>query len=235
MIGYYFAASLFCWTSFLLIKKYNITINNIMFSLTDNIIYYKSLMDIKYKLYKKKILFYMRDIGFFKENNDIFFIKDGTCLFSSNSNLISNLDITENDRSILDYDFILYNNFDIEMDILNNIILHSRNKSDYNFLHPKDFNLAYSEIKFLLIELIFDDEYHFKIDLKTSYYNFYIINNVINNDVIAYILNFYYNSIIDSKYLNETFEVSILDDVANEIILNKKSIVLGKNDYKLID
>jgi hypothetical protein len=218
---------------FFIFKKYNINRYDIMFYLVDNLIYYKSIFDIKYKLYRKKLLVYIKDMGGLKDNNDVFFIKDGEYLFISNRHLLTNLDISENDQSILNYDFILYKIFDIDKDIVNHVILHSRNKY-FNMINTQDYNLDYSEVNFLLIELIFTDNFRLKIDFKTPNYNFYIVNNIINKDVIKYILNFYYKKSLDAKYLNDAFEVSILDDVANEFDLNSKSIVICKSDYKLI-
>jgi hypothetical protein len=102
-----------------------------------------------------------------------------------------------------------------------------------------------SSIKFILTEIIFTDkekkqhdkskEYPLiKVDLKTNEYNFFIVNNIIDEKFIKYFLKSYYRKEIeDIDLLNKDIHISILDDNVNkfEYNINNDYIHISETNY----
>jgi hypothetical protein len=137
--------------------------------------------------------------------DEIEFILNGTVIYSvSKANIISDV---VNFPTV--YDFIIFSdyNFTIENTYINKKIqkqlLPSETKFDYEESH----------IKFFLTEIIIGEK-TIKVDFKTEYYNFYVVDNIFNDKFILYFLNKYYSSEIkdmNNEIIHE-FKLKIIDN-----------------------
>ena len=195
------------------------------------VMYYKSIWDINFLKYKKKLLLFLENnkINFLKDSYDIEFIKDCECILHTTKEKC--LSIINNDE--LEYypdeaDFVIYTEFDINKNIYNKkIILYK----DFFTLSEKDFIMEESDVQFLLSEIVVNDA-RIKIDFKTDKENYYIINNKINKMVALYLLPRIKSSSITITSFDD-FEISILDHIANEIELKDKELTIQKDSYNI--
>jgi hypothetical protein len=94
-----------------------------------------------------------------------------------------------------------------------------------------------SDVKFLMIEFKIGDNKTFKIDLKTEHYNYYIVGNKFTKDFFIFYINHYlqFNANIKDT---EKCSLRLIDNDVKKVELNftdkNDSIVLGKNEYKVI-
>ena len=98
---------------------------------------------------------------------------------------------------------------------------------------PNDdrFECEESNIKFILVEIEFDNE-TIKIDFKpNSHDNYYVVGNIFNATFIRYLLATYY--LVDE--LPDEYKLKILDHSVNSIEVDEtKSIKIEKNGYSII-
>ena len=116
----------------------------------------------------------------------------------------------------------------------------NENKSDTNILTfinkniPTEFCYELSNIKFIALYLKHNDQ-TYSIDLYHNSNNNYVIGNVFNNAFYKYYLTNVLNISIDNSkpFL---YELELMDHNVNMVCLNeKKSIIIEKDDYKIVD
>jgi len=142
--------------------------------------------------------------------NYISFIKDGEI---TNSIIISNQDNkTIVEKSPLQYDYLIYYNFE---NIITNLLYHSI---------PENFEYEFTNYKFIQIEVILSDKC-FYIDLSNKHYNFYMVNNWIDDLFILHLLKLYYKM---DHYSNEyllNYRLSIIDQDVNIVDVDNTDII----------
>lgn len=111
-------------------------------------------------------------------------------------------------------------------------------------LHSQPFSSVYqvSNVKFMLVELLVNEK-SYKIDLKTDKYNYYIVDNILDNRFFKYFLNNYHASNIDDntltlKIVDQNVD-SIEIDLTNKYIqIKQDSYIIGENiisEYTIIE
>ena len=203
---------------------------SLLIDVFQQVMYYKSIWDINFLKYKKKLLLFLEnnEINFLKDSYDIKFIKDGECILYSTKEKCLSINNNELEYYPDEADFAIYTEFDINKNIYNKkIILYK----DFLTLSEKDFIMEESDIKFLLSEIVINDS-RIKIDFKTDKENYYIINNKINKKVALYLL-IESSTILDSITSFDDFEISILDHIANEFELKDKELTIQKDSYNI--
>jgi len=129
-------------------------------------------------------------------------------------------------HSINDYDFIIGND-NINQSCVVKKIFYGKKYQDTT---PE-----LSDIKFMLIEFKVGENQSYKIDLKTEYYNYYVIGNRFTKDFFIFYLKHY----LQFNHINDTDKCSlkIIDHDINKIELDftdkNESILLEKTGYKL--
>lgn len=171
--------------------------------------------------YIKKIYFYFNNIDQYTKiefySNGILVNKD---LINTNKDISSLKQELEPEK----YDLIICSHHDKQI-----------HKICYN-LFPQTFQYDISNIRFLSLTLIFKDKY-FEIVLSDSKYNFYIVNNIIDNLFLLYYIrvNFKYNDIInidDFKYklvfMDNNVKIHNLNETDQIIIMQSNYIISKK-------
>jgi hypothetical protein len=147
----------------------------------------KTNLLIKYPLLPDKI---NKFSNYFIKNEELEYINNGEVIYTKSiKDLLQNY--KKNDKNI---DKNIENNF--------NIIIYTdnknKNKKVFNDI-PSVYNYEESEFKFILIEIMINNEI-LKIDFKTNEYNYMIVDNIINKDFIIYFLKKHYE-----KYVKTVF------------------------------
>jgi hypothetical protein len=146
-----------------------------------------------------------------------------------------NINLYENNTEYLD--FILKQ--EVKMSYFDLIILsdQSSNTSCINkvhyFYYPSDIFYTPSNIKFISMELTYNNE-TYPIELKTDSYNHYIVNNIINDVFFKYYLLNVLNVSIDKDKDNFDYNVKFIDHNVNIItLLPNQYIVIKEDDYEI--
>jgi len=96
---------------------------------------------------------------------------------------------------------------------------------------PKTFDYKISNISFMSIELEYENKAHV-INLKNNKYNYYIVNNCLNQQFWKY----YIKNILKTQINEDNFDykLTIIDDNVNIItLLPNQYIIIMENDYKI--
>ncbi len=126
---------------------------------------------------------------------------------------------TTNDK---DCDFVLFSWFDCDTKCINTKIV-------YDINEPLTVSEC-SDIKFMLIELQIGENKTYKIDLKTSEYNYYVVGNKFTKPFFRFYLKYHlknYSVINDT----ETMTLRIIDHEVNTFTIN----FTDKNEYIALD
>ena len=205
---------------------------------TINVIYVYSLAQIKFKnIYHYLCKTNPRLKSYFdeynnsknKNKNNIGFILDGKIIQSTQFSI--------NTNTMLDkYDFAIYSDYtstNKETNCINKLLLSKLP------LDCENINYEVSDIRFLLCELIVNNDTSYKIDLKNDNYNYYLVNNIIDKKfIIYYLLNHCYKpmSFEDINKI-EKFTLKIIDhnvntceiditDISNYIQIKKDNYII---------
>jgi len=197
---------------------------------TMNIIYYlypeyyeKIIILILYNcvFYYSKIQIYFSKFNFVKsyfliKPYDIEFIQNGQIVYKTYKSKLELITETE----IPSFDFIIYSDNQLYNDIpVNKIIYYSI---------PKDFNYIKTNFKFIVIQLLHKNITN-NIVLSNNEYNYYIVNNVINDKFLLYFLNNVENYNI-TKLTN--YNLQIMDHNINQFSLSPTdNLLFNKEDY----
>jgi hypothetical protein len=161
------------------------------------------------------------------EENTVEYILDGKQL------QINNLSSTFEPPPPETYDFVIISEFVHDND-------HSYiNKRIIKRFETWDTSFEESTIQFVLVEVFFNDV-SIKVDLKTDKYNFYLVNNVLDEKFIKYLLHTYYSKELKEKEKEkekefdlEEITISILDQNVNKVEYTVKHdyIHIAKTNY----
>lgn len=197
---------------------------------TINIIYYlypeyyeKIIILILYNcvFYYSKIQIYFMKLNFIKsyfliKPYDIEFIQNGQIVYKTYKSKLKL--ITE--KEIPSFDFIIYSDNQLYNDIpVNKIIYYSI---------PNDFNYIKTNFKFIVIQLLHQNITN-NIVLSNNKYNYYIVNNLINDKFLLYFLNN-----VDNYNITKLtdYNLQIMDHNINQFSLSPSDTLLfNKEDY----
>ena len=147
---------------------------------------------------------------------DILIIKD--------SQIINKFNINNNniDMLCIKYDYVIYKNLFNE----------KRLTSLYNNIDNLVSKLVPCNFEFLFVVIKHNKESYDITSILKNYNNYYyVVNNYLFNESF---MNWLFINHIKKKYTEYT--INILDNMTNEIVLNKtQSIHLQKNDYEIIN
>jgi len=96
---------------------------------------------------------------------------------------------------------------------------------------PKTFAYEVSNVKFMLVELEYENKIYC-IELKNDLYNYYIVNNSLNQNFFKY----YLKNILKFPVIQDNFhyKVTIIDDNVNLVtILPHQYLIFDKNGYTI--
>jgi hypothetical protein len=161
---------------------------------------------------------------------DVEFILDGHVNFlASKEEFVKEVNTLANG---VDYDFIIYSNYDEVNKIVNKTIF-------TQIPSESDFKYTTSDIRFFLSEVEINDK-TIKIDFKTDNYNYYIVNNVINPKFLEYFLKKYHSrEIMDFHEFEKPFQdmkLKILDHNVEKQEFDLKHVLkINKGDYSKIE
>lgn len=150
-------------------------------------------------------------------------------IVANNKNTVNNLQYVKDgktyDSQIENFDFII--NSLLNKDIIFKRLFYSTSEISNNFEE--------SDIKFMLAEFKIGENIY-KVDLKTDFYNYYLVNNKFTKDFfIFYIKNHLHKKVqIDN---NDKCSLKIIDHDVNKLEIDftdkNESIILKKSGYKL--
>jgi hypothetical protein len=161
---------------------------------------------------------------------DVEFILDGYVNFlATKEEFVNEVSRHSND---IDYDFIIYSNYDEVTKIVNKTIFTKIPKES-------DFQYTTSDIKFMLSEVEINDK-TIKVEFKTNFYNYYIVNNVINHKFLEYFLKKYHpREIMEFHEFEKPFhdmKLKILDHNVEKQEFDLKHVLkINKVDYSKIE
>jgi hypothetical protein len=147
---------------------------------------------------------------------DIEFIQNGQIVYKTYKSKLEL--ITE--KEIPSFDFIIYSDNQLYNDIpVNKIIYYSI---------PQDFNYIKTNFKFIVIQLLHQNITN-NIVLSNNKYNYYIINNLINDKFLLYFLNNVENYNITKL---TDYNLQIMDHNINQFSLSPTdNLLFNKDDY----
>ena len=204
---------------------------NFIMSVSYNSIYYFSKLQIFFSQVK-------RNVDTFIENNpNLFKIKQNlVSLFSKPDNekvtrryVVKNHKLYDlSDTNGSNPDFIILSWLSDDNKCFNKKIIYSKN-DDILMIDNSD-------IKFLLIEFKVGDNRTFKLDLKTSEFNYYIVGNKFTKDFFIFYIKHYLHFNDDIKDTDKC-SLKLIDHDVNTINLDfsdkNESIVFDKNTYNV--
>lgn len=222
-------------------RNYTQEYNLLLVEISYKLIYLLSNVQIVYKKVYNRLDNCCKDVflknpvlkSFMITNDDktikqnIEFIYNGYVNYLTNTSEIINGKVTP-DSLLVEFDFVIYSQHDSSTNTVNKIIIH-------HFPTEKDFSYEKSSIKFILVEALIEDKI-VKIDFFTESFNYYIENNVFNNEFLEYFIkNHYYDEIKDIKDKLETLKIKIIDhNVVTETFDNENIFKIIKNGYEKI-
>lgn len=220
---------------------YNFYINkmtNVVIDLGYNILYVYSVCQIKYKQYYKKINNvinpYINQIGNYinkfkktEKSKKITLFK----VIDENGNIIAT-HIVEGELNEIDYSHLK------SITTNNNLLLSDKSENGYvnNIFFtefPKTFDFKELTYSFMMIELEYNRK-KYVIDLKNKEFNYYIVNNSLNQTFFKY----YLKNILNKKVDEDSFDysVTIIDNSVNIItLLPNQCIILNEDNYKILN
>jgi len=158
---------------------------------------------------------------------DLEFIRNGETIFEC---IMENpiLDVLKTPSS---YDFILFTDVSIDGS--------TRNKVMYN-TPPINYDFECSKINFILSKLYLEDDSGNKIEynlsFKTDSYNYFIVDNVINQKFMFYFLTRHYPEIEWNTEEPLKYTLEIIDNNINTYNIDEKiSLYILKNECREID
>ena len=103
-----------------------------------------------------------------------------------------------------------------------------------SYENEKDLELNLSEYKFILFEIEVNDKM-IDMPLVTSEYNYYMTNNIINKDVVKYLLKTHSDLNIDDLDDLDNYNINIIDADVNTVkVPSDKAVKILDNGYEII-
>lgn len=130
-----------------------------------------------------------------------------------------------------EYGFKILNVY--ENGLINKKIVYNDDDNDNN-------NIEISELKFILVEFLIG-ETHYKIELKTDTFNYYLVGNKFTKDFFIFYLKHHLivnDNLRENENENEKYSLNIIDNNINKLDFDftdkNEFIVLEKSGYKLL-
>lgn len=172
---------------------------------------------------------------------DIYFLKNNKLIDSlevEEINDLNNMITPINDRD--EYDsFVLNKHVDekIYSQVLNYSLKESDTCNNVELLSILCQDIpSHTNYEFPLIEIIICDV-NIKLELSNNQYNFYLINNKINDTLVMYLLNNYHSDDIKqfTSYELKEYKINIIDDQFNSVTVDHTQYILMKKDEYVIE
>lgn len=130
-------------------------------------------------------------------------------------------------QDINKFDFVIFSWVNNEEKCFNQKIIYDLNASD---CYPPYIWKEFSDVRFLLLEIVIGENNKYKVDLKTEDYNFYLVGNKFTKQFFLYYLKqiLKINITINDE---DTFIVNIIDQDVNKRVID----LSGKDGYILLD
>jgi hypothetical protein len=132
----------------------------------------------------------------------------------------------------VNYDFIVCSNYRNSLDeTLHNNPINKLCISKANLKNDNDFKWGISNFNFMSLQLVYNDK-NYSIELKNNYFNFYILNNILDKTFFRY----YLIHILKEKNIpiDFTYTLELLDQNVDLHKLNEKHlIILGKDEFTI--
>lgn len=211
----------------MLTNKLTEKITPLMISLCYNCIYIYSLCNIKFNIVKNTInRQFMLLWSYLKENKIII---NTFILIDANGNEINEIMSYKNNVEFIELACKPYNysglfliDKNIETECVNNVFY-------TNF--PTTFDYKISKISFMSIELEYENKIY-SINLKNNKYNYYIVNNCLNQTFLKYYIKKILKIPINENKFD--YKLSIIDNNVNFItLLPNQYILIMEDDYKI--
>jgi hypothetical protein len=214
-------------------RRFPIKFQNFMITLSYNSIYYFSKLQIFFVKAKTNINTFIENnpsLLKIKQQLDLLLSKpetrQSTRYFVKNNKLHRLCDLND-----IEPDFMILSWLSDDKKCANKKIIYNYNKEDDLLM------IDSSDIKFLLIEFKVGDNRTYKIDLKTEYYNYYIIGNKFTKDFFIFYITHYLSQFNNDIKDTDKCSLKLIDHDVNTINLDftdkNDSILLEKNGYKL--
>jgi len=213
-----------------------------IFYIAYNIIYYYSCFEIylnKTRIYiKPYIINILKCVKYFlKKYNIIDCNKECNkecnelvLEFFYQGNLLTSLNFDKNNRDInidkapLKYDFIICS----DSTMTNKICV-----SNIHHYFEYDFDFEKTNFTFMSLQLLYKEN-NYTIELKNDKHNFYIVNNVLDNNFFTYYLKYILN--IDNLEKDISYKLELVDQDVNVLLLtDKDNIIVNKQDYTIVN
>ena len=220
------------------IKVFNISFQNdyikhkltqLMISLGYNFLYIFSLCTIKFNIIKNKINKPFILLSSYLIENKILTEKriNMLVLIDENGNEINkilknNIEFIKLECKKHNYSGLFLMDENVETKCVNNVFYTS---------FPTTLDYKVSKISFMSVELEYENKFHL-ITLKNNKYNYYIVNNCLNQLFFKY----YIKNVLKMQINTDTFDykLSIIDNNVNIItLLPNQYILIMEDDYKI--
>jgi len=197
-------------------------IRPIMISLGYNCLYMFSLCHIKFNIINKQIMSYLKKNKILAE-----IIINMLVLIDENGNEISkilkdNIELIKLECKKYNYAGLFLMDKNAETECVNNVFYTS---------FPTTFDYKVSKISFISIELEHENK-TYPINLKNDKYNYYIVNNCLNQQFLKY----YIKNILKMPFNEAKFDykLTIIDNNVNIItLLPNQYILIMEDDYQI--
>ena len=183
-------------------------------------IYYYSYIEMFYlKIYKKIKCIEFNDNT--NKNNSIEFVKNGVVIYTTYiQNEQQGFMIEKQPK---EYDFIIYSN------VRENVT----NKSIHYSL-PQEWKYSISDIRFILFDIILDNNNKVSLSLIGPTYNYYLCDNIIDDVFLWYFLNKHYNLKLTHPLTN--YKINIIDNNVNmHTIIYPKCFEITHNKINVLN
>ena len=222
---------------YFLCKQKNI--NNI--DMLYDAVYWVSYLQIKATQFQEMIVNapFIKEIKWYFNNLDettrIEFVKDLEVIDNCS---IKKLNVITGEDVVFIKSLVRFGETD-EMDFIK--VFQSLDNVNYVRILPKEERdilvlLEVSTAKFILLEIVFNGDDKFKIDLDAEKENYYLVNNVIDKKVLGYLLNSQHKkNILDEGCDESKIKINVLDNnVVSHSIDFDKTIIIRKDGYDII-
>ena len=204
------------------INKIKEKITPLIIAIGYNCLYLFSLCNIKFNIINRQIMSYLKKNKILTE--EIIFT---LVLIDENGNEINkivknNIEFIESECMPHNYSGLFLMDKNVETECVNYVFY-------TNF--PTTFDYKVSKISFMSIELEYENKFY-SINLKNNKYNYYIVNNCLNQLFFKY----YIKNVLKKQINTDTFDykLSIIDNNVNIItVLPNQYIIIMEDDYQI--
>ena len=205
-----------------LTNKLKEKITQLMISLGYNYLYLFSLCSIKFNIIKRQVMLYLKKNKILTEetiNTLVLIDENGNEI---NKILKNNIEFIKLTCEKHNYSGLFLMDKNVETECVNNVFYTNC---------PTTFDYKVSNISFMSIELEYENK-TYSINLKNNKYNYYIVNNCLNQLFFKY----YLKNVLKTPINTDTFDykLSIIDNNVNIMtLLPNQYIIITEDDYQI--